>query len=114
MSLILALLPPLPLPLPSSHTHTHTHTNTILKLKTDNPNHRPKFLPNLLSLALTLTLTTTPLPSYAIPSLNSYQAPSISLTTPFSESKTLQVGLENGYVSQHLTYPPILCELFSI
>lgn len=76
-----------------------SYTDTVPKLK----NHTQKLvvekrvLPNLLSLALALTLTS-PLPSHAIPSLNS-QSPPISLTTPFSQSKNLKLGLENGYVN---------------
>ncbi|XP_061357626.1 thylakoid lumenal 17.9 kDa protein, chloroplastic [Gastrolobium bilobum] len=86
MSLI-GLLPP----------RTCSYTNTISKLKTNNPNlGHCRVLPNLLSLALAVTLTS-PLPSYAIPSFNS-QNPPISLTTPFSQSKNLQVGLENGKI----------------
>ncbi|XP_057424059.1 thylakoid lumenal 17.9 kDa protein, chloroplastic [Lotus japonicus] len=71
-------------------------SNTIPKLKTINPSIGTKFLPNLLSLALAVTLTS-PLPSSAIPSLNS-QPPSTSLTTPFSQAKNLKVGLENGKI----------------
>ncbi|KAL8140126.1 hypothetical protein V2J09_006147 [Rumex salicifolius] len=51
---------------------------------------------NLLSLSLALTLNS-PLPCSAIPSLNSPQSPSLS-TTPFSQSKNLQLGLENGKI----------------
>ncbi|KAJ1386200.1 hypothetical protein SESBI_41005 [Sesbania bispinosa] len=79
---LIALLPPL--------------ASSIPKLKTHNPNLGPRVVPNLLSFALAVTLTS-PLPSYAIPSLNS-QSPSTSLTTPFSQSKNLQVGLENGKI----------------
>ncbi|EXB25242.1 hypothetical protein L484_010109 [Morus notabilis] len=53
-------------------------------------------LPTILSLALTATLSS-PLPSLAIPSLNS--PPSLpSLTTPFAQSKNLLTGLENGKI----------------
>lgn len=83
MSLILRLLHPLP----------QTHTNTIPKLNSDN---KQKFLPNLFSLAIAVTLTS-PLPSHAIPSLNSQPPPTTLSTTPFSQSKNLQLGLENGY-----------------
>ncbi|XP_027338830.1 thylakoid lumenal 17.9 kDa protein, chloroplastic [Abrus precatorius] len=75
-------------------------TNTIPKLKTHIPIPNlgvgQRVLPNLFSLALALTLTS-PLPSHAIPSLNS-QSPPLSLTTPFSQSKSLEVGLENGKI----------------
>lgn len=60
-----------------------------------NPTPKPILLPSLLSLAVSLTLSS-PLPSRALPSLNS-QPPLLSPTTPFSESKNLQTGLENGY-----------------
>lgn len=83
MSLILRLLHPLP----------QTHTNTIPKLNSD----KPKFLPNLFSLAIAVTLTS-PLPSHAIPSLNSQPPPTSLSTTPFSQSKNLQLGLENGKI----------------
>lgn len=92
MSLIYSFLPPL------AYSCSQNHTNTIPKLKSEKPNLTPKkFLPNLLSLAIAVTLTS-PLPSHAIPSLNS-QSPSTSLTTPFSQSKSLLIGLENGYVN---------------
>ncbi|AES73052.1 hypothetical protein MtrunA17_Chr3g0132151 [Medicago truncatula] len=84
MSLILRLLHPLP----------QTHTNTIPKLNSDN---KQKFLPNLFSLAIAVTLTS-PLPSHAIPSLNSQPPPTTLSTTPFSQSKNLQLGLENGKI----------------
>lgn len=77
---------------------SQTQTHTISKL----PNLTPKFIPNLFSLAIAITLTS-PLPSHAIPSLNSSKPPPISLTTPFSQSKNLQIGLENGYVCQYFT-----------
>jgi len=86
MSLIIRLLHPLPI------ASSQTHTNTIPKLNSD----KPKFLPNLLSLAIAVTLTS-PLPSHAIPSLNSQPPPTSLSTTPFSQSKNLQLGLENGY-----------------
>lgn len=91
MSLMSSLLPPLA---------SSSYINTAPKLKTT---HTPnlvlgqRVLPNLLSLALAVTLAS-PLPSHAIPSLNS-QPPPISLTTPFSQSKNLELGLENGYVN---------------
>ncbi|KAK7302258.1 hypothetical protein RJT34_13143 [Clitoria ternatea] len=78
-----------PPPLSSSYTNT-----TIPKLKTHNPNLGLQH--SVLSLALAVTLTS-PLPSHAIPSLNS-QPPPISLTTPFSQSKNLELGLENGKI----------------
>ena len=84
------------LPLTRSCTNTIPKLLPTPKLKTekDNPKLGPSVLPNFLSLALAATLTS-PLPSHAIPSLNS-QSPPVSLTTPFSQSKNLQLGLENG------------------
>ncbi|KAK2445328.1 thylakoid lumenal 17.9 kDa protein, chloroplastic [Trifolium repens] len=85
------------LPLASSQTQTHTNTN-IPKLISHKPNLSPtNFLPNLFSLAIAVTLTS-PLPSHAIPSLNSQPPPTSLTTTPFSQSKNLQLGLENGKI----------------
>lgn len=53
-------------------------------------------LSNLSSLALALTLNS-PLPSLAIPSLNS-QTSLPPPTTPFSQSQNLQIGLEDGKI----------------
>jgi hypothetical protein len=84
------------LPLASSQTQTHTNTNIPYKLISHKPNLNPtKFLPNVFSLAIAVTLTS-PLPSHAIPSLNSQPPPTSLTTTPFSQSKNLQLGLENG------------------
>ncbi|TXG54383.1 hypothetical protein EZV62_019639 [Acer yangbiense] len=61
-----------------------------------NPNIKPILLSNLLSLALTVTFNS-PLPALAIPSINS-QSPLLPPTTPFSQSKNLQTGLQNGKI----------------
>ncbi|KAK1568190.1 hypothetical protein Q3G72_021506 [Acer saccharum] len=61
-----------------------------------NPNIKPILLSNLLSLALTVTLNS-PLPALAIPSINS-QSPPLPPTTPFSQSKNLQTGLQDGKI----------------
>lgn len=53
---------------------------------------KPIILSHLLSLALTVTFNS-PLPCLAIPSINS-QSPLLSPTTPFSQSKNLQLGLQ--------------------
>ncbi|KAK2391431.1 hypothetical protein P8452_28532 [Trifolium repens] len=82
------------LPLASSSS-SQTHTKLISHKQNLSPTPT-KFLPNLFSLAIAVTLTS-PLPSHAIPSLNS-QPPPTSLTTPFSQSKNLQLGLENGKI----------------
>jgi len=73
-----------------------SYTKTLPKLKTQTQ-IGDRVLPNLLSLALAATLAS-PFPSHAIPSLTS-QSPPSSLTTPFSQSKSLELGLENGYVN---------------
>lgn len=87
MSLIGHVLPP------------HLSTSKITNFTSQNVTLKPILFTNLFSLALTVTLNS-PLPSLAIPSLNS-QPPLLSPTTPFSQSKNLQIGLENGYVNQN-------------
>ncbi|KAF5460069.1 hypothetical protein F2P56_019966, partial [Juglans regia] len=96
MSLIGHLLPPL-----SSTSKPSSATKTSLCLQIPEatfqiPNPKPILLSKLLSLALAATLSS-PLPSLAIPSLNS-QSSLLSPTTPFSQSKNLQTGLENGKI----------------
>lgn len=88
MSLIGHVLPP------------HLSTSKITNFTSQNVTPKPILFTNLVSLALTVTLNS-PLPSLAIPSLNS-QPPLLSPTTPFSQSKNLQIGLENGYVSDFI------------
>lgn len=61
------------------------------------PNPKPIVWSNLLSLALAVTTLTSPLPSLAIPPLNSAPA-LVPPTTPFSQSKNLPTGLENGTI----------------
>ncbi|KAK9120112.1 hypothetical protein Scep_018205 [Stephania cephalantha] len=69
----------------------------IQEFELQNPAKKTPFLPNLaLSVAIaTITTTTTlaypPLPSQAIPSLN-------SPTSPFTQSKNLELGLQNGKI----------------
>ncbi|KAJ6374521.1 hypothetical protein OIU78_030100 [Salix suchowensis] len=84
MSLIGHVLPP------------HLSTSKITNFTPQNVTPKPILFTNLISLALTVTLNS-PLPSLAIPSLNS-QPPLLSPTTPFSQSKNLQIGLENGKI----------------
>ncbi|KAJ0053263.1 thylakoid lumenal 17.9 kDa protein, chloroplastic-like [Pistacia vera] len=99
MSLIGHLFPPLdPSLIRSSRTAITTPSlhHQIPPISSQNPNTKPILLSNLLSLALTVTLTS-PLPSSAIPSINS-QSPLLPTTTPFSQSKNLQVGLEDGKI----------------
>ncbi|XP_052180948.1 thylakoid lumenal 17.9 kDa protein, chloroplastic [Diospyros lotus] len=66
-----------------------------------NPQHlstRPSLLNDILSLSLAFALSLSlPLPSVAIPSLTSQPQPSLP-TTPFSQSKNLPTGLENGKI----------------
>ncbi|CAN0908440.1 Thylakoid lumenal 17.9 kDa protein, chloroplastic [Linum grandiflorum] len=59
------------------------------------PNNHTPFSNHLISFAIALTLNS-PSPSYAIPYPNSPPPP--SPTTPFSQSKNLQIGLENGRI----------------
>ncbi|XP_059642873.1 thylakoid lumenal 17.9 kDa protein, chloroplastic [Cornus florida] len=61
-----------------------------------NSNTKPFLLSTLLPLAISLTLSS-PFPSLAIPSLNS-PSNSVSPSTPFSQSKNLPTGLENGKI----------------
>jgi len=112
MSLIGHVLPP------------HLSTSKITNFTSQNVTPKPILFTNLFSLALTVTLNS-PLPSLAIPSLNS-QPPLLSPTTPFSQSKNLQIGLENGYVNQnscvlqrvlfcsHLFFSGIKCGWFGL
>ncbi|XP_062115931.1 thylakoid lumenal 17.9 kDa protein, chloroplastic [Humulus lupulus] len=84
-------------PKPSVSTHSVPVPNVFRPraLLQSGPDSKPILLPSLLSLALTVTLSS-PLSSLAIPSLNSPSFP--SPTTPFSQSKTLKVGIENGKI----------------
>ncbi|KAI3455021.1 hypothetical protein Pfo_011684 [Paulownia fortunei] len=52
---------------------------------------------NLISLAIAVALIT-PLPSSAIPSLNSKSFSLPSTTTPFSQAQNMPIGLENGKI----------------
>lgn len=63
-----------------------------------NPDSKPPLIPNLLSLAVAVTALNSPLPSSALPSLNYPLPPQLSPSTPFSQSKTLLVGLEDGKI----------------
>ncbi|GMY15133.1 thylakoid lumenal 17.9 kDa protein, chloroplastic isoform X1 [Fagus crenata] len=97
MNLIGHLLPPFPST--SKPSTTNCKTSLCLQIPettSQNPNPKPILLSNLLSLALAVTLSS-PLPSLAIPSINSksFQLPP---TTPFSQSKNLETGLENGKI----------------
>ncbi|KAI4331894.1 hypothetical protein L6164_016844 [Bauhinia variegata] len=90
---LIGILPPLSL--------ACSYPNTIpqlpsLKLKPRNHNTGHIVLHNLLPLALAITLSS-PLPCTAIPFLSS-QSPAVSLATPFSQSKNLEVGLEDGKI----------------
>ncbi|KAL6180106.1 hypothetical protein ACLB2K_046774 [Fragaria x ananassa] len=86
-------------PLPPTSKPSFTVSSHFLKNPQStlhNLTPRPIIVPALLSFALSVTLTS-PLPVLAIPSLNS-QTNLAPPTTPFSQSKTLQVGLENGKI----------------
>ncbi|KAJ4839065.1 hypothetical protein Tsubulata_040994 [Turnera subulata] len=69
----------------------------IVALGLQKLNPKPILLTNILSLALTVTMSS-PLPSLAIPSPSSLSPPLPSPTTPFSQSKNLQTGLEYGKI----------------
>ncbi|KAL1301346.1 hypothetical protein AAHE18_18G246200 [Arachis hypogaea] len=112
--MILSFLPPLTSSSSSSSSSSSTNTNNLLPtLKKTHP-HNPKLggqsrvLPNLLSLALAASTLTSPFHySLAIPSLNSQSfPPPISPTTPFSQSKNLQLGLENGKIRPCPSFNP--------
>ncbi|KAM5571651.1 thylakoid lumenal 17.9 kDa protein, chloroplastic [Rosa sericea] len=92
MSLMGHLLPPTSKPSFTVTSHFLQNPQPTLQ----NSTHKPIIVPALLSLALGVTLTS-PLPVLAIPSLNS-QTNLAPPTTPFSQSKTLQTGLENGKI----------------
>ncbi|KAF2311511.1 hypothetical protein GH714_024467 [Hevea brasiliensis] len=94
MSLIGHVLPSLPSRNPTQKISPH-HFN-FAKSNIQNPTPKPILFTNLLSLALTFTLNS-PLPSLAIPSPNSL-SPLLPPTTPFSESKNLPIGLEDGKI----------------
>ncbi|XP_034673535.1 thylakoid lumenal 17.9 kDa protein, chloroplastic [Vitis riparia] len=86
-------------PSPPLSTHSTIKASFHLRIPTEtsrNSNTRPFLLPNLLSFALTVSLASSPL-SLALPSINS-QSSLLPPTTPFSQSKNLQVGLENGKI----------------
>ncbi|EOY22496.1 Thylakoid lumenal 17.9 kDa protein [Theobroma cacao] len=86
------------LPLLSSPSKQPTPSATFSQLQiSKNPSPKPILFSNLLSLALTLTLNS-PLPSLAFPSVNSLSSPKLPPTTPFTEAKFLQLGLEDGKI----------------
>lgn len=62
-----------------------------------NLNTKKLLLSSLAPLAFALTLNS-PLPSLAIPPPISQTAPRLPPPTPYSQSKSFQIGLENGYV----------------
>ncbi|KAH7528208.1 thylakoid lumenal 17.9 kDa protein, chloroplastic [Ziziphus jujuba] len=90
-------------PFASNSTLSLTRASLCLsnpKPSLQNPNpevKKPILLPSLLSLALSATLISSPLPSLAIPSISS-QSSLLSPTTPFSQSKNLETGLDNGKI----------------
>ncbi|KAF3436899.1 hypothetical protein FNV43_RR19652 [Rhamnella rubrinervis] len=86
-------------PFASNSTLPPTKPSVYLQIpraNLQNPIPKPILVPTLLSLTLSITLTSG-LPSFAIPSLNS-QSALLSPTTPFSQSKNLETGLENGKI----------------
>uniref|UniRef100_A0A7N0SZI8 Thylakoid lumenal 17.9 kDa protein, chloroplastic n=1 Tax=Kalanchoe fedtschenkoi TaxID=63787 RepID=A0A7N0SZI8_KALFE len=92
------LLPPFFSPLKHLTASTQTHTPPHLIPSPPQPLSHQTLSANLLSFALAVTLAASPLPSQAIPSLNSSSAPPLLPTTPFAQSKKLLTGLENGKI----------------
>ncbi|KVH98114.1 hypothetical protein Ccrd_023651 [Cynara cardunculus var. scolymus] len=99
------LLPPLPLAFSKNTTTIKPFPIQSSSLSASIlPNSIPKkpslFSNHLLSLAIAIATLTSPLPSsFAIPSLNNSPPPNLpSATTPFSQSKNLITGLENGKI----------------
>uniref|UniRef100_A0A7C9CZ72 Thylakoid lumenal 17.9 kDa protein, chloroplastic n=1 Tax=Opuntia streptacantha TaxID=393608 RepID=A0A7C9CZ72_OPUST len=107
MSLIPHLLPP-PNPIPRPQSTT-PFPSLIPTTNFHKPDRKHSLLTNLLSLSLSIALSS-PLPSLALPSLNSLpsqsQAPLLAPTTPFSQSKNLPVGLENGKIRACPSFNP--------
>ncbi|GAB2289384.1 hypothetical protein Dimus_023693 [Dionaea muscipula] len=97
MSLLSPLVSPL-IPISKQQPTTASPQHPVQTASFQIPGTKHSLLTNLLSISLALALNS-PLPSLANPSLNS-QPPllSPSPTTPFSQSKNLQVGLENGKI----------------
>ncbi|XP_016651138.1 PREDICTED: thylakoid lumenal 17.9 kDa protein, chloroplastic [Prunus mume] len=86
--------------LPPTSKHSFTKTSHCLqnpKASLQSSAPKPTILPSLLSLALSVTLSS-PFPVLAIPSLNPQSNLVPPPTTPFSQSKNLQTGLENGKI----------------
>ncbi|KNA05513.1 hypothetical protein SOVF_189680 [Spinacia oleracea] len=92
------LLPPPQLSISTTPTSPHLIPTTTTTTTTTTT--KRSILTSLLSLSLSLTFTlSSPLSSFALPSLNSQsRPPSVSPTTPFSQSKNLAIGLENGKI----------------
>ncbi|WCJ36272.1 thylakoid lumenal 17.9 kDa protein chloroplast [Euphorbia peplus] len=94
------------LPLQSSTSTTSQNSNQkisssfkLTKHTLQNLKPKPILFTNLISIALTVTLNS-PLQSLAIPSPNSLSPipPPPSISTPFTQSKNLPFGLENGKI----------------
>ncbi|XP_010536620.1 PREDICTED: thylakoid lumenal 17.9 kDa protein, chloroplastic [Tarenaya hassleriana] len=89
-------LPPRAPPSPST-TITSSSSNSkpkfLCSLQKPRPSSPISLTPNIISLALALSLSSS-FPALAIPSLSSSQSP----TTPFTQSKFLQTGLQDGKI----------------
>ncbi|KDP22608.1 hypothetical protein JCGZ_26439 [Jatropha curcas] len=96
MSLIGHVVPPRPSASSKNPIQKVSPRFHFLNFSLEIPTPKPILLTNLLSLALTVTLNS-PLPSLAIPSPNSLSSPVIP-TTPFSQSKNLILGPEDGKI----------------
>ncbi|XP_065873007.1 thylakoid lumenal 17.9 kDa protein, chloroplastic [Euphorbia lathyris] len=84
----------------STPKKSNQNISSFFHLQNLNLKPKPILFTNLISLALTVTLNS-PLPSLAIPSPNSLSPilpSSTSASTPFSQSKNLPFGLENGKI----------------
>ncbi|KAI3878901.1 hypothetical protein MKX03_024473 [Papaver bracteatum] len=99
MSNLLLLFPQFPQIFPSKHS-----TSSVCFSSNQTQTSQSKnilLLSNLVSIAVVVsTALNSPLPSLAIPSLNNSRSNStvVSPTTPFSQSKNLKIGLENGKI----------------
>ncbi|XP_021775869.1 thylakoid lumenal 17.9 kDa protein, chloroplastic-like [Chenopodium quinoa] len=96
---ITRLLPLSPPQLSLSTTTSPNPTSATTTTAISTVNSKPSILSNIVALSLSLSFTLcSPLPSLALPSLTSKSPPFSSPTTPFSQSKNLPLGLENGKI----------------
>ncbi|KAK1270441.1 hypothetical protein QJS04_geneDACA012583 [Acorus gramineus] len=84
------------LPISSPKQKTPPRIQTPATATFSNPNRTNFLLTHIAPLALSLSLSSSPLPSLAIPSLSPPPLP--PPTTPFSQSKNLELGLDHGKI----------------